>query len=76
LLCARRGVKTPFTLDRHNQDGDQVSSILEVIKCFTDQLAGEEKNFRKVWDSHVGAEEQGGMYHYSGRMAQLIESDL
>ena len=53
-----------------------MSSILEVIRCFTDQLSGEEKNFRKVWDSHVGSEDQGGMFHYSSKMAQLIETDL
>lgn len=29
-----------------------------------------------MWDTHVGAEENGGMYHYSGKMATMIEEDL
>jgi hypothetical protein len=47
-----------------------------VIRIFTKQLQSEEKNFRKVWDAHVGAEEHGGMYHYSSRMGDMIEEDL
>ena len=47
-----------------------------MIRCFTEQLQSEEKNFRKVWDAHVGEEEQGGMYYYSARMAGMIEGEL
>lgn len=67
-------------LSRDLQDG-KVTSLLEVIRIFTESLSGEEKIFEKVWDSLLSSSPTdssngGGLYFYSGKMAKMIENDI
>jgi hypothetical protein len=78
-LCQEQGIilhtseTQSFTLKKSDEDPN---SILSVIRLFTEKLISDERHFRKVWDAHVGGEDQGSMYHYSSSMAKIIEDDI
>jgi len=57
-LCRENRIKGPFSLDNDHRDNVQ-SSIIHVIRCFTEQLKADEESFRRVWDSHAPGNANG-----------------
>jgi hypothetical protein len=57
-LCRENSIKAPFSLE--NDQGDNVqSSIIHVIRCFTEQLKADEESLHRVWDSHAPGNASG-----------------
>ena len=60
----------PFALTRSDV------CVVDVAERFAEHLRREADTYRKVWDTHLDADDGGALFHLSRKMAQVLEDDL
>jgi hypothetical protein len=81
-LMEKDSIELPLSLANKEQLPMGKTNILEVLMLFSKVLLEEDMNYKRVWDKHLqGPEcfvdyESNFIYHYSKRMAQIIQDDL